>query len=134
MWLTGRNLLIKGLAKTHYLVVNAVAPASLPKFSPTEGMGYTSLKMLSFSGFKSTQILTSPDFFGTSAPGSGWSTLEITPMDSIHSSSCDTLSRSGRGTFRGVDNKYGTVSSLSWILYSSPNVPSPSNTVRNPLK
>ena len=46
-------------------LVNTVAPASLPKVSSTEGMGCNSLKTLLFNGFKSTQILTSPDFFGT---------------------------------------------------------------------
>ena len=106
-------------------LVNTVAPASLPKVSSTEGMGCTSLKMLSFNGVKSTQILTPPDFFGTTTiPAQqrvGVSTLEITPMDSIRSSSCRTLSQSGRGTFQGVYNEYRTVSSLSWILYSSPN-------------
>ena len=111
-------------------LVNTVAPASLPKVSSTESMGCTSLKMLSFNGFKSTQILTSPDFFGTTTipahQGVGVSTFAITPMDSIRSRE----SQRCRGTFRGVYNEYRTALSLSWILYSS-SVLSPSNTVGN---
>ena len=56
-------------------LLKMVAPASCASASSTLGIGCTSHNTLSLSGFKSTQILTAPVFFGhnhhASTPGSG---------------------------------------------------------------
>ena len=91
--------------------------------SSTLGRGWTSRRTLWFSGFKSTQIHTAPDFFGaTTMPahqGVGTSTFEITPIVSIRSSSSMTFPLSGSGTQRGVKSENGVASDFSLISYAS---------------
>lgn len=100
----------------------------------TLGIGCIYRKMLSLSGFKSTHILTTPDFLGIitipAHHGISWLTVEITPIAPINSSSSFTFSQRGRGTFLGVYRK-GVALSLNFILYSSPSVPRPLNTFTN---
>ena len=55
----------------------------------------------------------------------GSSTCEITPSDSILSSSWRTSSRNGNGTNLGVHRLWGLASGFSLISYSSPRFPSP---------
>ncbi len=63
------------------------------------------------------QIRTEPDFLGTTTipahKGVGTSTLEITPMASMHSSSLATVSLNGSATLRGEKSEYGAASGLS---------------------
>ena len=72
-------------------LVKMVAPVSCASASSTLGIGCTSHNTLSLSGFKSTQILTAPVFFGTTTmpahQGVGSFTFEITPRASIRVSS-----------------------------------------------
>ena len=87
-------------------LLKTLAPVSCAKVSSTLGKGCTSLRTAVFNGFRSMQMRTEPSFFGsTTMPahhGVGTSTFEITPIDSIRSSSFFTVWRSGRGTFLGV--------------------------------
>ena len=76
-------------------------------------------------GLRSTQILIATDCLGTTTipahQGVGWETFSITPITSLYLCSSWTLRQKGIGT-------YGLALSLSFISYSSPNVPSPLNT------
>ena len=86
-------------------LLKTAAPVSCTRVSSTLGMGCVSHRTLSFSAFRSTQILTAPDFLGTTTipahQGVGSFTFEITPISSMRSNSSWTLSRSGSGTFLG---------------------------------
>ena len=111
------------------------APESCASVSSTFGRGCTSLRTFSFSGFKSTQIRIAPSLFGTTTipahHGVGSSTFEMTPMDSMRSSSSLTFGRNGRGTCLGANREGGVVPDLRWISYSSPRFPSPLNSEGN---
>ena len=69
------------------LILNTVAPVSWAKASSTRGRGYSSCFTLWFSGFRSTQILICPVFFGTTTMPAlqlvGPLTLDMTPCASI---------------------------------------------------
>ena len=95
-------------------------------------MGYVSRRTFSLRGFKSTQILMSPDRFGTTTMPAhhevGSVTLLITPIFSIRSSSSRTFLRKGRVTLRGVYGVCGTAFGFRQIVYSSPMLPRPSKT------
>ena len=112
-------------------LLNTTAPCNWASVSSTFGKGCTSLRTLSFNFLKSTQIRTELSFFGTTTipahHGVGASIREITPNDSILSSSVRTFWHSGRGMFLGVDRAYGWVSGLSFMLYVSGKVPKPVN-------
>ena len=77
----------------------ALYTARCANVSSTPGNGCVSLRTLLLRGFKSTQILTSPDFLWTTTIPAhkrvGLSTLDITPIFSI----CLTFPRRGIGTF-----------------------------------
>ena len=87
------------------------------------------------SGLRSMQILTSPDFLGTTTipahQGVGSSTFDITPIASILSSSCLTFGRKGKAMFRGVESAIGLASGVSLISNSSPRFPNPVNRLGN---
>ena len=78
------------------------------------------------------QILTSPDFLGTTTipahQGVGSSTFDITPIATILSSS---FGRRGKAMFRGVDSANGLASGVSLISNSSPRFPNPVNRLGN---
>ena len=80
-------------------LLKTVTPDSCARVSSTFGSGWTSRRTFSFRGFRSTQILIAPSFFGTTTipahHGVGWSTLAITPNFSMRSSSSLTLERRG---------------------------------------
>ena len=104
-----RDSLLSGICQNPLLasnLLNTVAPASCASVSSTFGIGCTSLRTFSFRGFRSTQILTCPDFLGTTTipahQGVGSLTGDITPICSIRVSSSCTLVRRGMGTFLGV--------------------------------
>ena len=94
-------------------------PASCARVSSTLGSGCSSRSTLSFRGLKSTQILTDPDFFGTTTMpahhGVGSSIREMTPRDSMRMSSSCTFFLRGKGTFRGVKRAQGLALGLSLI-------------------
>ena len=87
----------------------------------------------SLRDFRSTHRRTSPERFGMiTIPAHqdvGSLTFDITPNDSI--SSFLTLSRSGIGTFLGVNSARGVASFFRLIKYGSPKFPSPVNTLGN---
>ena len=68
------------------------------------------------SGFRSTQILTIPSFLGTTTipahQGVEISILEMTPKDSMRTSSSFTFLQSGSGTFLGVWRAKGVASGI----------------------
>ena len=76
-----------------------------------------------------------PFFFGTTTipahHGVGSSTFEMTPIDSIRSSSSLTFGRNGRGTCLGAYREWGVAPDFRWISYSSPRFPSPWNSDGN---
>ena len=78
---------------------------------------------------KSTQMLTEPDFLGTTTmpehQGVGLSERDITPSDSICPSSSCTFFLKGIGTTRGVNKANGLASGARLILKLSGNVPRP---------
>ena len=98
-----------------------LAPANFASVSSTLGSGWTSLSTLSLSGFRSTQILTFPDFFRTTTipahHGVGSVTLEMMPAFSIFPSSSANLGRRGRGTLRGVKRAKSLAPGISWMVY-----------------
>ena len=102
--------------------------------SSTFGRGFTSHRMLLFSGAKSTHMQIAPSFLGTTTipvhHRVGLTTFEITPIGSIWSSSVLTFGRSGGGTCLGA-NEWGVVSGFRQISYSSPRFPSHWNTEGN---
>ena len=77
----------------------------------------------------------SPDFLGTTTIPAhqdvGSVTLDITPNDSIQFNSSSTLSRNGIGTFLGVCKAWGLASYFKVIVYGSPKLPNPVNTLGN---
>ena len=98
----------RGICQNSLLAFNLVktaAPVSCAKVSSIFGMGCVLRNTFSISTLRSTQILTEPDFFGSTAQlvhqCVGFFTLEITPISSIRFSSSRTFSMSGRGTFLG---------------------------------
>ena len=114
-----RKLSASGVCQNPQLassLLKTVAPASCARVSSTVGKGCTSCKTLSFSGMKSTHMQTEPDF--TTMPahqGVGSSTLDMTPRDSICSSSSWTFLLGGSGTFLGVKSVNGLGSGFSLI-------------------
>ena len=67
---SGRDSLARGICQKPLFastcsLLNRVATASWARVSSTLGIGWTSRSTLSLSAFESTQILTSPDFLGT---------------------------------------------------------------------
>ena len=107
-----------------------IAPVSWARVSSTLGIGWVSLKMLLLSGFKSTQILTSPDFFWyhhySCTP---WSWLKNLAIDSHRLYMIKfiyfTFSLMGMGAFLGVYSTCSVASSCSLMTYSSLNVSNP---------
>ena len=87
-------------------LLNTVALVNYARVSSTLGMGCVSLMTPLLSGLRSMQILTFPDFFGTTTipahQGVDSDTVVITPIDSIRSSSSFTFFLIGIGTFQGV--------------------------------
>ena len=100
--------------------LNIFAPVNCANVSSTVGRGCTSHCTFSFNGLRSTQMRIVPVFFGTTTmpahQGVGSSTFEITLIDSILSSSCFTLVRSGIGTLRGVKIANGLAPAFSLIV------------------
>ena len=100
-------------------LLKTVVPASCARVSSTLGSGCSSRSTLSFRGLKSTQILTDPDFFGTTTMpahhGVGSSIREMTPRDSVRVSSSCTFFLRGKGTFLGVKRAQGLALGLSLI-------------------
>ena len=109
-------------------LLNIAAPVSWARVVSTFGIGCTSRRTFSFSGFMSTQICTAPEAFGTTTiaahHGVGSVTRDITPR--FFNSVC-TFGLKARGMFLGVHKANGCASCFSWILYSCVNVPKPEN-------
>ena len=98
------------------------APFIWASISCTVGKGRTSLSILWFSGLRSTQIRTFPDFLLTTTILAhhevGLVTFEIMPDFSIVSKSSTAFGRRGRGTCLGVKIECGFSSGQSCIWYS----------------
>ena len=110
-------------------LLNICVTASFASVSSIFCRRYSSWRTFSFSSLRSTQIQLAPSFLGTTTirahQGVGLSTFEITPIDSMQSSSSFTLDRSGSGTCRGANRQWGAAPGLIHISYSSPMFPSP---------
>ena len=93
------------------------APPSCASVSSTFGSGCTSLSTDLFSGFRSTQMRTFPDFFGTTTipahHGVSSVTLEIILSFSMQFSSSMSFGLRGSGTFLGVNSANGFASGWS---------------------
>ena len=129
---------LKGICQKPLLASSSLksdVPANCARVSSTWVMGNVSHRMHSLRGFKSTQILTSPDRFGTTTIPAhhevGSVILVVTPKASIRSSSSRTFSRRGRATLCGEYREYGMALSFNQMMYSSFMLPRPSNTFGN---
>ena len=113
-------------------VLKTLAPDRCARVSSTLGRWSTSQWILSFSGLRSIQIQIAPLYLKTATMPAhhsvGSSTLEITPIDSIQSSSCLTFGHNNSAMFLGAKRAHGFASGLILIVYSSPKFPSPWNT------
>ena len=116
-------------------MLNILAPLSWAKVSSTVRRGCTTHCTFPFNGFRSTQIHIVPVFYSTTTipvhQGVGYSTFEITCIDSILSNSCFTLVHRGMGTCHGVKIASSVAPSFSLIVYSSPKLPKPWKSDRN---
>ena len=117
--------------------VNSFAPANWASVWLTPGSGCLSHLAHRLSHVRSTQILTRLFDFGTTTilehHSVGWVTLEITPLLSVLSSSCQTAVRRGIVTPLGVERENGCALSCSSILYSLSNFPNPLKSEGNSL-
>ena len=99
----------------------------------TDGIWWNSLRTLSLSLVRSTQIHTSSFFFGTTTSPNhqsvGTSTLEITPCSSILSSWTFTFSFRGRATRLGAESENGWALSFNLTVYCSSSFPNPVNSL-----
>ena len=105
----GRDFLESGICHNLLLASNllkSLAPESCANVSPTFGRGCTSRSTFPFRGFRSMHIRSAPSFSGTTTMpahhGVGSSALEMTPRDSIRSSSSWTLGRRVSGESRSL--------------------------------